>query len=84
METYSERNRELCDDPTLKLNMEKGELYTLVPSSGKGSYTSQPCRTCRPNPTMLMDIVIQPQTHIRQSSMANTHAKQYKGLKPRS
>ena len=39
-------------------------LYTPVPSSSEGSYASQPCGTHRSIPTMLMEIKIQPKTHI--------------------
>ena len=37
-------------------------LYTPVPNSGIGSFSSQPCRTHRPTPTMLMEIMIWPQS----------------------
>ena len=75
METYFERYREQSEHLALELNKEKGQLYMLVPSSGKGSYASQPCG-------ILMEIVIQPHIDIIHSSMANTHAKQYRELKP--
>ena len=38
-------------------------LCTLVPSSGEGSYASQTHGTYRSTPIMLMEIMIQPQTH---------------------
>lgn len=61
---------EPCKHPALEMNMEEGQLYMLVPSSGIGSYASQPHGTHRPTPTMLMEIVILLQTHTIQLSMA--------------
>ena len=58
------------------VTLEHDHLYTLVPSSGIGSYASQPRETYRLTPTMLMEIMIQPQKHTKQPSKANTHAKQ--------
>ena len=62
------------EHPTM-VALEHDHLCTLVPSNGMGSYTSQPCETYRLTPTMLMEIMIQPQTHAKQTSMVNTHAK---------
>ena len=64
--------------------LEHDHLYTLVPNSGIGSYISQPCETRRLTPALLMEIMIQPQTLTKETSMANTHARQNIGLKPRS
>lgn len=75
METYSKRYKEPCKNPALELNMEEVQLCKPVPNSGKCIYTSQPHGIHRPTLSMLMEIVIQPQTHTIQSSMANTHTK---------
>ena len=45
---------------------ELDHLYTSVPSSGIGSYASKPCETHRLIPTILIEIMIQPQTHAKQ------------------
>ena len=52
-------------------------LFTSALSNGIGSYASQPHGTYRATPTMLMETMNQPQTHTKQTSMANTHTKQY-------
>ena len=64
------------EQPTT-IALEHDHLCTLVPSSGIGSYASQPCGTRRSTLVMLIEIMIQPQTHTKQPSMANTHARQY-------
>ena len=40
----------------------KDRLCTPIPSSGEGSYASQPCGTRRSTPAMPMEKMIQPQT----------------------
>ena len=41
-------------------------LYTLVPSSGIGSYASQSSETHKITPIVLMEIMIQPQSNTKQ------------------
>ena len=46
--------------------LEHDHLCTLVPSIGIGSYASQPRETHRLTLAMLMEIMIQPQSHTKQ------------------
>ena len=57
------RNTEIPSEHLAMVAIEHDHLCTPVPSSGIGNYASQPRGTCRCTPTMLMEIMIQPQTH---------------------
>ena len=62
--TYSEIPK-IPSEHLAIVTLEHGRLYTSVPSSGIGRYASQPRETSRLTTTMLMEIMIQPQTHAK-------------------
>ena len=57
------QNIEIPSEHPATVALEHDRLCTSVPSSGIGSYASQPRGTRRSTPAMLMEIMIQPQTH---------------------
>ena len=76
-ETYSKKYEILSEHQASVSTRKIDHLCTPFPNSGIGSYTSQPCGTHRPTLIVLMEIMIQPKIHIKKTSMANTHARQY-------
>ena len=69
-------NTEIPSEHLAMVTLEHDHLCTSVPSSGIGSYASQPHGTYRSTLAMLMEIMIQLQTHLKKMSMVNTHTRQ--------